>query len=263
MPSADTTVPLTTATPFLSPRVHHGWCSRCRKNHRAVMPLRVSQSGIVRSAGRCPDCGRKLHGTPGRYPLSWIPPQGLSDSAPAVVMRTTNTQTPCPPWCVEHYTADDGTSNHAGPADRAVCGQSATTGDCLTVAVWPELRVTVAGEAYAVGVVEKIKRDDVELSSCQLRELAAHLLAVAEQVDAANGGDTKCVTVSPLLSPVERQEDASDVASGGGQSAVTECVTDCAARCVTNTTTNTTTRRTEQTVCAATTAPNLTHEVTQ
>ena len=35
------------------------------------------------------------------------------------------TAAPCPPWCVEHYTAEDGTLNHSGPINRGVVGESA------------------------------------------------------------------------------------------------------------------------------------------
>lgn len=87
----------------------------------------------------------------------------------------------CPSWCREHYTVDS-TRNHAS-APRTVCGFDADTAEPSTVAVWVELRHDKHGDAHIVGVLEKQCRNDVELSSYQMRELAAHILAVAELVE--------------------------------------------------------------------------------
>lgn len=97
----------------------------------------------------------------------------------------------CPPWCDEHYTGLNGTRNHSGPADRYVLGESAGSGEPLSLAVWPEVRVTADGQVHAVGVVETASESagargevaDIELTGDQLRAMAAHLLAVASQLD--------------------------------------------------------------------------------
>ena len=108
---------------------------------------------------------------------------------PTPALNTTATAT-CPPWCDQHYTALDGTRNHSGPAELYVLGESPKNGEPLSIAVWPELRVTPAGDVYPVGVVESAAETagarsqvvDVELGPDQLRRLAAHLLAVAAQL---------------------------------------------------------------------------------
>lgn len=99
----------------------------------------------------------------------------------------------CPPWCIEHYVGECGTHNHAGPADRSVIGESAQTGEILELGVWPELRRAVDGRIVVVGIVQiapiasstRHRPEDVELTACQLRDLAAHLAAVADQLHQA------------------------------------------------------------------------------
>ncbi|MFI5495295.1 hypothetical protein [Actinoplanes sp. NPDC051859] len=99
--------------------------------------------------------------------------------------RRKSIEATCPPGCIEHYTGVDGSTNHA-TAPRYVTGASATHADhAVTVSTWMEQRHDqTTGVVQTVGIVEKV-REDVELHACQIRELAQHLLAVADQVDAA------------------------------------------------------------------------------
>lgn len=90
----------------------------------------------------------------------------------------------CPPGCVEHYTGEGGWQNHS-TAPRYVTGDSATTfNHTATAGVWLEQRHGPDGEVEVVGVLEKMT-SDVELSPCGLRLFARHVLAVADQVEAA------------------------------------------------------------------------------
>lgn len=94
----------------------------------------------------------------------------------------------CPPWCVEHYTGEDGTRNHSGDLTRGVVGESASNGEPMELHVWPELRVTPDGHTYPVGIVNVSRNQhDMELTAEQLRRLAAHCTAVAALCDQANG----------------------------------------------------------------------------
>lgn len=101
----------------------------------------------------------------------------------------------CPPWCVEHYTGEDGTQNHSGPITRGVVGESAVSGEPMQVNVWPELRITPDGHVCPVGILGETHRepDDFEMTAEQLRRLAAHCIAVAqmcEQVAAERNATT-------------------------------------------------------------------------
>lgn len=113
---------------------------------------------------------------------NWIATFGLDDpiEVPAAA---------CPPWCREHDTYGDGARNHAS-APLAVFGFNATTGEPMAVAAWAEKR-HLRGDAHVIGVLEG-RPADVELSSYQLRELAVHLVAVAELVE---------TTALPLTAP--------------------------------------------------------------
>lgn len=102
-------------------------------------------------------------------------------------------QNGCPSWCIEHYVGEGGTHNHAGSADRSVIGAGTNTSLLLEIGVWPELRRAVNGRATAVGIIQigaidsgtGRQPEDIELTGQQLRDLAAHLLAVAAEVDTA------------------------------------------------------------------------------
>ncbi|MET7705438.1 hypothetical protein [Micromonospora sp. NPDC005413] len=93
----------------------------------------------------------------------------------------------CPPWCVEHYTGEDGTQNHSGPMTRGVVGESASNGAPMEMHVWPELRVGPDGHIRPVGLIGETHRepDDFELTSEQLRRMAAHCIAVAQMCEEA------------------------------------------------------------------------------
>ncbi|MEU1642033.1 hypothetical protein [Micromonospora zamorensis] len=98
----------------------------------------------------------------------------------------------CPDWCDEHFTGKCGTRNHAGEANRFVLGQ-AQSGAPLSVGVWPEVRVSASGHVSAVGILDvasevydaRGQMAEVELTRDHLRDLAAHLLDVASQLDSA------------------------------------------------------------------------------
>ncbi|MCG5462167.1 hypothetical protein MED01_007045 [Micromonospora sp. MED01] len=101
----------------------------------------------------------------------------------------------CPDWCDEHYTGQCGTRNHVGEANRYVLGQ-AQSGAPLSVAVWPEVRISASGHVSAVGILDiasevhdaRGQMAEVELTRDHLRDLAAHLLDVAAQLDAVLQG---------------------------------------------------------------------------
>jgi hypothetical protein len=92
-----------------------------------------------------------------------------------------NARHPCPPGCVDHYSVED-TANHE-TMPRTVTGADVYTGEPREVSVWLEQRDT-ADVWELVGVLEQVGRNDVEFSSYQMRELAAHIVAVADQLDA-------------------------------------------------------------------------------
>lgn len=95
------------------------------------------------------------------------------------------TRFPCPPGCVDHYTVDD-TRNHE-TMPYSVTGYDVYTSDPLTVSVWMEQRDT-AEQWELVGVLEKTAGNDVEFNSWQMRELAHHMLEVADKMDAILSG---------------------------------------------------------------------------
>lgn len=98
----------------------------------------------------------------------------------------------CPRWCHEHYdgTNSDGSRgrNHSSPP-LAVTAMSAVREDVpFLTSTWVELREDTADphNSHAVGVIEKIP-EDVELSHCELRAFARHLLRVAGWVEEIEG----------------------------------------------------------------------------
>lgn len=102
-------------------------------------------------------------------------------------LSTTLSTTGCPPACAEHYCAGAGNRwrNHS-TIPRYVTADSATKDyETVSLGVWLELREHLDGAELAdvVGVVEKEGPGQAEMSAAQLREFAAHLLAVANQVD--------------------------------------------------------------------------------
>lgn len=99
-----------------------------------------------------------------------------------VIIATGGTKwRPCPPWCDEHYTSADGTKNHSSKP-RPLCAFDVYTGDPMPVTTWCEQRDT-ADEIRVVGVLATDGTNDAEMASYQLRELARHLVAVAEMVE--------------------------------------------------------------------------------
>ena len=92
----------------------------------------------------------------------------------------------CPAWCVEHYRGTDGSYQHSS-FPWSITGESANREDVpVLVSAWIEMRVHADGDRHAVGVIEKV-REDVELSHCQLRSLAKHLLDIAQLVEEIEG----------------------------------------------------------------------------
>lgn len=105
-------------------------------------------------------------------------------------------RTPRPTWSVESYAACDGTVNHAS-FPQSVIGDATYSGKPIEVGVWVEQRNKPDGTVERVGILEKKNPEDVELCACRLRQLARHLLAVAEQVD---GHPVSSLTEVPVVS---------------------------------------------------------------
>jgi hypothetical protein len=94
----------------------------------------------------------------------------------------------CPPWCVEHYTGEDGGSNHAS-FPRAVTGVGTYSSDPIIVSTWAERRDMPDGASEAVGIIERklsgTRNEDVQLTAAQMTELLGHLAAVVVEVEQA------------------------------------------------------------------------------
>lgn len=95
---------------------------------------------------------------------------------------------PCPEWCVEHYTGEDGGLNHAS-FPQAVTGAGTYSSDPIIVSTWTERRDLPDGTTEAVGIIERKLSgqddEDVQLTAGQLRELIDHLAAVTVAVEQA------------------------------------------------------------------------------
>jgi hypothetical protein len=102
----------------------------------------------------------------------------------------------CPDWCDEHYTGQCGTRNYVGPADRTIFGQT-TNGAPLSMTVWPEVRISPTGHVSAVAILDvavdsdrgyRCQQAEIEMNRDTVRDLVAHLLDVAAQLDAVLQG---------------------------------------------------------------------------
>lgn len=88
--------------------------------------------------------------------------------------------TACPSWCVEHYTAADGTVNHSGAPLSAVA-EATIDGDPREVSVWIEQRNLPNGTVERVGVVDTLP-GAAELCACSVQRLIEHLTGIAAQI---------------------------------------------------------------------------------